>query len=69
MTVPLIVKKQGKSEVVGVLQFFSKETDDIVHENDMELINVIAGVCASVADNAGELHTAWMIVHEFRKKV
>jgi hypothetical protein len=32
----------------------------------MELIEVMANLVAGVVLNASEMHTSWMIVHEFK---
>jgi hypothetical protein len=35
----------------------------------MEMIDIVCKVVASAADACSELHTSWMIVHEFRSKL
>ncbi|CDW90975.1 UNKNOWN [Stylonychia lemnae] len=69
LIVPLFMNINGQEELMGVIQFFNKINQDLIHEIDYGLIEAVASIVGAVIETADELHSSWMIIYELREQV
>lgn len=63
MIVPIFLDINGSSELMGVIQFFNKINQDLVHQVDFDYLNAVSQIIGAVVETADELHETWMILY------